>query len=406
MTYPHASFAITDDVKEEKVRLIYHGDTTDVEILKNYYSFQSPLYHDARMPAFTLVSPNRKVALGIAGYVRLALAQDFNGSIPNRDFIPYQIPRAGSGSQSSRLFMDPTSSTVNIQLFAETRFGLLQGSIQTNFRGSDDANKQQKAYLQLGNVLIGSAWSILADLDCYPTSVDTQGPNAFWGITTYQISYLDSINRHITYGVSLEVPAYSIADSLSRSSASQMIPSVPFYFSYHGKWGHVRFGSLLRTLRYKNLDNGDMQYLLTWGAALSAHVQPVSPLTIYLQTSFAKGASEYFADLKDNGMDLLPNPDAPGKLRPVPCWGYYFGIDYVISKKIRVSSIFSNLRVYRGDFEDLSIYRIGRYFTASLYYKILPQLEWSFEYERGYREDQNFCYGRANRLQTAFRYDF
>lgn len=386
--------------------LIDSQDTTRVDLLDEMKEGMGPLYLDPRLPAFTVVSRNRKVAFGMGGYIRLAASQDVAGIMNNRDFLINDIPMSYARAQRSRFLMDIGTSRLFAKILADTKFGRLQMAFDTDFRASSNGFRYSAIYFKLNGFLLGRYWTVMGDLDGYPPSIDYQGPNAFIGTSTYQISYQGTLYKKLSFGAGLEIPVYSIPDSLSNFKKNQTIPTLPIYLQYGSDWGHVRIASLLRPLYYKNTLNEKSEIAFTWGAVFSSCLKPVPPLTIYLQGVYGKGICEYVFDLSGYGMDLFPNPDSPGKLKPHVFYGGLGGLKYQFTPKFSASTIFSQLRLMRNGLNDPTLYRFGQYMTFTLYYKLTPKFEIATEYDHGRKVELSMDSGRANRLQIAFRYDF
>lgn len=392
--------------QQEGVLLLPAADTAQVEITNKISEWEFPLYHDPALPAFILISKNKNLALGIGGYVRFSMSQDFDGSVDNRDFVVYQIPVPRTGSQRSRFFIDASTSRMYIKLLANTRWGILQGVIDTDFRALSNRYRYSAAYVKLNGFLVGRYWSVMADLGAYPPGVDFQGPNAFTGASAYQVSYQGKIGSFFRFGTGIELPDYSIPDSLSSKTLPQVIPTVPLYVQGEGDWGHFRLAALLRPLTYQDLNNDNRRYVFTWGTVASSVLNINKKLTVYLQGMYGSGISNMLFDLSGFGLDLYPAANNNGKLLPYRMAGGYVGCQYRFNERFSMSGIYSQLRLYRGETRLPSLYRYGQYIIGTFYYNITPKLQLAAEYDHGKRQDQDLISGYANRLQMSMRYDF
>ena len=392
--------------EDEKVFLKIGSDSIPTEIQSAFEAFRGPLYNDPGLPAFALVSRNKRIAAGIGGYVRFTTSFDFAGVMPNRDFIPFLIPIPASSSQRSQFNMDASTSRLFLRILAQTRAGLVHFFVETDFRASGDRNRFSAIYASLRGWRLGRYWSVMADLDSYPPSVDFQGPNSFAGTSTYQISYEGPLNKHFSFGVGLELPDYSIADSLSGQQLPQRIPTLPAYIQYGGKWGHVRLAALARPLLYKNAITSHNTYAMTWGMVASAFLQPFPKTNFYLQTVYGDGIGNYNFELNGLGLDLVPNPRKPGKLQPAKFWGGYVGVKYAFSNFFQASSIYSQLRFFKNDILNRAMYRVGKYLVFTGYFTLTPRLELAIEYDFGSLELKDRQSGDANRVIGMIRYNF
>ena len=391
---------------QEKGILIHSRDTMDVDIVSAMNAYQSPIYSDPELPAFTFVSKNRNAALGIGGYVRFTTSYDFGGSIDNRDFVIYQIPMITSRSQSNRFRMDATTSRLYVRFLKRTRWGLFHLYVDNDFGGPGNNIRFNLIYASIGHLKLGRYWSVMADIETYPPSVDFQGPNSFAGMITYQLSYTGALSKHLSYGVGLEIPSYSINDSLSASKVSQRIPSLPLYIQTQGKWGHLRLSGLIRPLLYKNTSTQRDRYAFTWGGILSSIIKPTSSTSFYMQAIYGLGIGNYIFDFNDNGLDLIPSVSEKGKLEPFGLWGGFAGASHRFNSDMMLSATYSYLRgLDRGNYYP-TLYKQGQYVTATFYYDITQKMQFALEYDFGHLKHYNRQDGRANRVIGMLRYDF
>ena len=397
---------IANDDVPEYVCLIHKDDTTKVQIVDAFAAFASPLYRDPSLPAFTVISNDKRVALGIGGNVRITASYDFYGMVDSKDFVPFLIPVPRKGSQKDAFKMDAATSKIFLRLLAQTNKGIINLFIDTDFRGEHNRYRFASAYINFNGFTAGRHWSIISDLNTFPPSVDWQGPNVFFGTYTNFVAYEGTAGKHFQYGVALELPQYTFADSLSIYNTAQSYPSIPFYIGVRGNWGHIRAAGLARALKYKGVLNGKDETLFTWGTVLSSRLKPTDNFSIFLQGCYGRGVSEYVFDLSGNGMDVIKKGEDSNKLAGLPLFGFLGGIKYNFSEKLEFSSTYSQMRVYKtGEWQD-DLYRLGQYVAATVYYNFTGNLQGAVEYNYGRYEWQNQMKGSANRLQTMIRYNF
>ncbi|MGL4293507.1 MAG: hypothetical protein ACRCSQ_08025 [Bacteroidales bacterium] len=389
----------------EQALLTVGNDTLRAEIQSAFDAFRGPLYNDPGLPAFTLVSKNKRFAAGIGGYVRFTTAFDFAGSIPASDFITSLIP-IGSGYQRSRLKFEATTSKVFLRVLADLPIGLLNLYVETDFRASENRNRLSFAYATLGGWRVGRYWSLITDLGAFPPSIDFQGPNAFAGTFTYQLSYTGNINKNFSYGISLELPTFGLSDTLQSMKMPQRIPTMPLYLKYADIFGHLRLGTLLRPLVYKNSLDGNTEYAFTTLALLTGCIKPDPRMNIYLTGLYGSGTGTYSFDLYGLGLDLLPDPGHPGKLRPGSFYGGYVGLDYTFSRLFKASATYSRLHYLKNKLNDPSLYRFTEYFILTGYFQVMPKMQVAVEYDWGSRSLHDKSRGEANRVMAMIRYDF
>ena len=396
----------SDNETPENAILVQDSDTARVSIVEAFEVFKSPLYKDPGLPAFTMVSRNKNLALGIGGYLRLTASCDFAGIVDSRDFVPFLIPVPRRDNQKSAYTMDVSTSRIFMRVLIQTKSGTINLYMDTDFRGENDRYEFSSAYINWNGLLIGRNWSIISDLKTFPPSVDFQGPNAFCGTFTNQISLERTIGRNFMYGISLEMPEYSIADSLMQYNRAQNIPTMPVYIGLKNSYGHVRIGALLRALEYDGVLTGKGKKAFTWGTILSSNFKPLRKTNIFLQSVYGKGISDYIFDLGGNGLDLIRLGENSDKLHPIPIFGFFGGIKYDFSDTFQFSSTYSQMRVYKVGEWQPNLYRLGQYVAVTFYYNLTGNLQYAFEYNYGRYEWQNGETGSANRLQMMLRYNF
>lgn len=404
-----ANYILGQQEKEkdpEKLVYLQVGDeAVKAAVQAGFEAFHGPLYSDPGLPAFTLISRNKRIAAGVGGYVRFTTSFDFGGIMPSNDFIPFLIP-VGQVQQRSQFKMEAATSRLYLRFIADTKYGVFHFYVETDFRASGNRNRFNAIYATWRGFRIGRYWTVMADLESYPPSIDFQGPNAFSGTSTYQISYQGDFNPHFSYGIGLELPDYSIADSLVAYKMPQRIPTLPGYLQYGNSYGHLRVASMARPLVYKNTLTGGTEYAMTWGVVGSAIVKPSRKSTFYLQSVYGKGIGTYNFELNGNGLDLIPDPDKAGKLRPAGFWGGFVGTQYKFTPFFQASAIYSYLRLLKNGLNDPYLYKEGQYVVATGYFNLTPRMQLAIEYDYGYLNLRNNRNGHANRIMGMIRYDF
>lgn len=390
---------------EPEVYLQVGDEAVRAAVQAGFEQFQGPLYSDPGLPAFILISRNKRIAAGVGGYVRFTGSADFGGMIPNKDFIPYLIP-VGPGYQKSQFNMDATTSRIYLRFIADTKLGLFHFYVETDFRAAGNRNRFTAIYATWNGFRIGRYWSVMSDLESYPPSIDFQGPNAFSGTPIHQIAYQGKFNSHFSYGIGLELPDYSIADSLSAYTMPQHIPTLPGYVQYNNAYGHLRVASLARPLVYKDILTNKTQYVMTWGVVGSSVIRPSKKSTFYLQAVYGKGIGTYNFEFNGNGLDLVADLKRPGKLRPADYWGGFIGTQYDFSSFFQASAIYSFQRLLKTGLNDPDLYKYGQYVVATGYFNLTPRMQLAVEYDYGYLKLRSNRNGHANRLMGMIRYDF
>ncbi|MDO5570052.1 MAG: DcaP family trimeric outer membrane transporter [Bacteroidales bacterium] len=381
--------------------LVDNNDTIPVEIYKAIQAIQTPIYSDPRLPAFVLSTNNEKIAFGIGGYVRLTSSEDFKGISDNIDFIPNQIPINSTAPQKERFIFDATTSKIFFVALYNTKFGTILGYFDTNFRGGNNANQVGSAYLSLNGFLIGRDWSILTDTYAIPPSLDSQGPNGFFGKTTEQLSYKGYIGKYFSFGAGIEIPYLSISDTLTNVQTRQITPTFPLFIRVGTNDNHFHLAGLIRPLIYRI--NDKTSSLFTSAIICSSALSPFRSLSLDFQAFYGNGTGNYVFDFGSNGYDAFLYDNRLIKVRE---FGATFAVQYQVNERLKFSGIYSYLKLFNERNMDPFFYRTGRYVAASVFFKVTKKFEIAGEYNRGIHQLQNGLEGRANRVQLALRYDF
>ena len=91
-------------------------------------------------------------------------------------------------------------------------------------------------------------------------------------------------------------------------------------------------------------------------------------------------------DISNLDVDLVPDPEAKGKMQVLPMMGWYAGLQYNITPKVFVSSTYSQTRLYSENDYPVTPsdqYRYGQYLVANIFWNVNANLQVGAEYLSG-----------------------
>lgn len=377
-----------------------------VAVLYDSNDFQ---FHDPSAPRFLFLDRKGKIALGIGGYVYGTVAYNWAGSADTgSDFIPSALPTPADPSQRAALQFTAQHSTIFLQLAGHSdRFGTYTAYIQTNFSGGDGGYqlKLKQAWFRLGYVTVGLARSAFVD-NAGIATVDTQGPAGSLDNKNVHVQYAPQLTDRWRVGVSIEQPLVSITAGTDAKQIAQRVPDIPVFAEYG--WGgdnHVRASALLRNLCYRDLVSGRNRYVTGYGVQLSGFSALGAGFSLYGDVVYGRGLGSYVADLKGQGLDLIPSETA-GRLEAPRSFSYGVGLQYDFCKNGFATLAWGQAMLRDRGSMGSDTYRRGTYMSANVFYTIFPDCLLGLEVARGIRKNFDGARGTGNRVMAAVRYSF
>ena len=108
-------------------------------------------------------------------------------------------------------------------------------------------------------------------------------------------------------------------------------------------------------------------------------------------------------------MDIVPDPESPGKAMLLRSESWYAGLQYNFTKDFLISAAYSQTALhskngYAGYNPNAS--RKGQYLVANAIYNLTDNLQIGVEYLHGWRTNFDETVSNANRINLSARYDF
>lgn len=392
------------------------GEPSDTVRIYETFAENSPTsYHIPDAPRFAIVGKDRKFYLGIGGQVKGVALFDWGDPIQNPDeFVTSAIPMNKTPGNGGELQMTARQSGLFVNFVAlpdnPNKVGVFMAA---NLIGSGDnySFNLQYAYVKYRGFTIGYDYTLFGDMGAAIPTIDYEGPNSFTAFPNAVVDYRHNFGK-FQIGVGAELPTASYTTGDHTSTVSQRVPDIPAYVQYSwtsGSW--IRFSALMRNMAYRDLVAGKNNTATGWGVKVSGTTAMSSPLRAYWQVAYGKGMTSYFQDLYDEGLDMVPDSDSPGKLDMVKSWGGYFGLQYNFSSKVYSSVAYSHVRNYFDSYKGGTTpwgeqYKYAQYAVGNVIYNVNSIFSCGLEYLWGRRVDMSGLSHHDNRIQAMVQVTF
>lgn len=425
------SDTIDDGTKESrKVELInLRRDSVLSEIIKKDMSVGP---REVPTPHFAIRTKNNKFILTIGGYINPIIGVDLGNDLYKVDgagigFVTSQIPAPAREGKKSDFYINPFQGMVSLQIIG---LGGTENQVSAYFQiGAEAMNPSlnlSRAYLTYRRFTAGLKLTLMQDVyACQPPTIDPQGPSGCVSTAAYEVSYKSKSYNGFMFAVGLDYPTFNpwsgkylgndypeIDNSqITTTDIDQMVPDIPMWVEYQkSPTMRVRLSGLLRSFRYKDILADKMRCTFGWGVMLSGNVQPVKPLTLYLQAVYGQGIGNYIQDIAGIPISYIPDDAVPGKMSATPMMGLNLGASVQINKRWQWNIMASEARVWNVKNYCLADpdndYKYGFYFATNVFYHITDYLQWGMEYLYGKHGTWSGVNGHDNRIQTQLMFTF
>ena len=390
-------------------RLAVEGATQD------YLETHRPGFQQTELPQFVFASKNNKFSFALGGYIALRTAYEFEGTVNNLDFVPYDIPIPGNYATRQKLTMDASTSRVFLKAIANTRaLGRVVVYVDGDFRGSAQGSyipRLRSAYVSFKGFTVGRDITTFCDLMAAPTTIDFQGPNAynlqFATMIRYEVPFA---RNHMTFGLAAEMPDVSATYNDFFAPLPQRMPDFPVYLQV--AWGrnresHLRASAVFRNLYAYNVRTGNNTSLFGWGAQFSGRIKVFPWFRLFMNGVYGEGITPYIQDLKGAGLDFTPNPANPEQIQTMPMWGWQAAAQINLSRRVALSGGYSMVRIqHKNGYFANDEYRQGQYIFGNIFYSLTPRCKLAAEYLYGTRKNMDAQKNHANRAPVLVQYNF
>lgn len=282
-----------------------------------------------------------------------------------------------------------------------------------HFLGNNYQFQVENAYVVFMGFTAGYGYGLFCDTWAAPNTIDHQGPNAMIAVQNGIIDYRHKLGDNIKIGIGAEMPLASFTDAPGIvRRVNQRIPDVPVMIDF--TWGEdnrIGAAAILRGLQYRNLIRDKNHTVCGWGVRISGNGTVCGPVGFFFQSALGKGIASYIQDLNDMGMDMVPDGDESGKMKPVLAYGLMGGLQYMITPSLTATAAYSHVRAYtdrynHGATARAEMYSYGQYAVGNILWSVTPIVQCGVEYIYGRRVNIDGHQGHDNRLQTMLQVSF
>lgn len=400
---------------KDNTHVLYSGEKSPSDSLERllniFYYDQFRHFQDPRAPYFMFMSKKGDLALGVGGQVKVRGYFDWNGSIPNVGFIPYDIPIPKDPTEMHDLSASPSGTGLFFTLLGNNKLlGNFMAYFQADFSGYNQRGfRIKKAYVTIKDWTAGYATTTFEDTQAEPSTVDGSGPNGINSKKSVLVRYLHQFKKHWKIAGSVEFPSESVsADGIHTAACNPYIPDFAAFVQYQWDNGasHLRLSGLLRTLSYRDLVAKRNHNITGWGLQLSTVINPLYNLNLFGILSTGQGHASYTTDLGNGDFDLIPVEGQEGRLYAPWAAGIVLGVQYFFNEKIFSNLAFSQQTYYPKINPLDSQYKYGLYAVGNVFWDITPRFEVGLEYLHGKRKNFNGETGSANRIMAMLLVSF
>lgn len=402
-------------VNDHKIVFFGEGETPRADsirnLIENYYYDQFRSFQDPQAPYFLFMSRDTQLAMGIGGLVRMRGYFDWGGTTGIPGFSPYFIPVKRDELNRQKLGTTPAGTALFFRVIGRNRrLGNYQLYIEANFNGYQGRDFHlKKAYAVLNDWTVGYAASTFGDGAAVPPTIDSNGPTMKMDGTNVLVRYMHHFKKSGMYvAASVETPDMTIQDDGKTTAArSLFIPNFAAMVQYEWATGqHIRLSGIARFLPYRDLLTGHNHQAVGYGVQFSTVFRPVAPLTVYGTVNGGKSYSNFGGDFLLGQYDLVADPKEPGRLKTVPGWGYFVGLQYNFCPQVFMSATFGQGRYLPSYTVDGTDYKYGLYSAVNVFWDVTPRIRFGGEFNFGKRQDFNGEHGWARRVGALAQFSF
>ncbi len=339
------------------------------------------------------------------GRIKVDLNYDFRPILNEEDFVPASIP-VGTQLRGPNLNFNAKQSRLFFEGGKLSVLGPLIGHVSADFYGEGSSGgdfRVYEVYAVIGPLLAGRKWSTFMGLESIPDTLDFQGPGSMLAARREMLRYGPTLGPLLVQ-VSLERPQPDLTLSSTDTEAVRMpLPDVAGALEWEFSEGRsLRAAGLLRWLSYYEFGGAD-DTALGRGVMLNGlWAWSPSRWRVSAQVHYGRGIGSYVGDLAGQGLDAVLV--APGRLEPVPSFGFYVGLEPQWTEWLASTFVYGYLDVSPPDSLPGTTLSRTHYLSGNLKVRPVRSFEFGSELLFGRREDQDGRAGNALRLILSTRF--
>lgn len=358
--------------------------------------------------------PGTETQMRLSGFVELNAIHDTDAITTPTAFVTSAIPTrnttAAQGADGQSHFSVQAS-----RLVLETKTPVADHQLKTfvsadwfgDFSSSDPSFHLRQAYGELdnavfgGDLLIGQAWSTVADLDAAPNVLDFQGPNSLFGERRPLLRWTKGLSSTLSLKLAAEAPDLRVLEDANPVSRW---PDAVIALNWKTPQAELMGTAIARDLRATAGGTGTVD-TLGWGTSLQGRAQMPGGLGKDFAT-FALTYGEGIGGLvNDEPADASYNP-LNGKLEPIPTFAWLASYQHWWAPKLYSVASYGQVEQDTLSFQSPSAFKKTEYATANLTWVPFPQWLLGIEVMYGSRQDKDGAKGSDVRTQFTSRFAF
>lgn len=398
-----------DGKPADNAELQAHQDSM-MRVISRFYYDQFRHFQDPDAPYFLFMSKDAGLSMGIGGCVRMRAYYDWGGAMPVSSFAPYLIPIPANPMNMRHFATTPAGTALFFRVIGNNeRLGNYQLYIETNFSGYESRGlKLKKAYAMVRDFTVGYASSTFSDPAAQPVVLDAAGNNNHYSATSVLVRYMPCFKNRWYLGVSVETPQTMIDQKSPNARArAEWLPDFAALAQYEWAPGqHVRLSGILRTLPYRDLENGSNHNVVGWGVHASSVAHLPYKITTYANFSIGRGIGDLGGDMQYGYYDLLTDPSDNSTLYAPRTTGWCAGVQYNFKPNLFLSLAASQMHLSTRRLTAGSEYKRGTFACATVYWNIMPRVAVAAELDYGRRVNVDDAARNAWRTNVMCSFSF
>lgn len=374
----------------------------------------------------SFVVPSTGTSLRLSGFVRMGANFSFDPIGTPDLFVTRTIPVPNSPGQDMNFSARPTRLSLDSWTPVPELDSTIHTFIQMDFLsgnppgvGSSSNPRLRFAYFDVGYFRVGQDTTVFMDPSSFPRTADFQGPNGIVNARQGLVRMTLPIGERFYWASAAEQP-FSDISTFGLGDNVQEVPDFTTHLRYEADLFHLQAAAILRTIGYRPT-GGTVERDAGYGMNLTGNFHPWAVLMgtdpirdpcpdgltrsrVLLQYGVGYGIARYFQDTTGQGFDGAVT--ASGAFETLFANGWTTAYEHWFNDHWMVNLTYSKLRVGNTDLMPGSTYQNSQYVANSLWWIPVTNLSIGIEYLWGQRGDLDDERGRAQRIQTAFQYNF
>jgi hypothetical protein len=356
--------------------------------------------------------PNTPVIMMFNAKPRVDMMEDNKNSGNGDRFVTATIPMNGSPTSGGgeRFNMTAKGSSLSWDVRAPDMPGNLRFYYNNDFFGSGSGMnyRLKQLYGQIYNVTAGFTYSIFEDPDCWPDTVDFEGPNSAIFARQATVRYMVPLADAWQLNFGVQQPSSQIDNTgvYASSTGVNHLPDGGFNIRWeNATYGHVQYAMIFRDIGANSPTDGE-QNVLGWGGNLSTSLNLFEHDTVQAQLTYGQGlfafCNDNFTYAGFNGGDAAYNN--AGDLRALTYFAPMLGYTHQWSDKFRSTATSGYVNLQNEQAQDPAAYHETYYESLNLVWQLRKRLSVGAECLYGYSKHDGGEHGDVWRFQMGMVY--